>query len=116
MTGRQFILPDGGWLALGRDEKDNVRLAGLKTSGDILLRMSDHPGPTALLRRAEEIYHHHSDALERDLERARGLLVRYAKKVEGRHLPQRIEVQRDTTAETVVADPIGDLDYMQWMI
>lgn len=44
---------DGGWLSLGRDQKENDLVAALKLPGDILLKMPIIPGSTrtaAILR------------------------------------------------------------------
>ncbi|MDH3392712.1 MAG: thiamine biosynthesis protein, partial [Desulfobulbaceae bacterium] len=71
MVGRQFQLPNGGWLALGRDEKENLKVAALAGPDDILLQMEDRPGPTALLRRGSH---------PEDKKHGAGLVVRYARK------------------------------------
>jgi hypothetical protein len=39
------------WLAIGRNESDNKRLAALARDGDILFSARDYPGPAALARR-----------------------------------------------------------------
>lgn len=77
--GRQFLLPGGGWLILGRDEKENGRIENLAQADDALLHPDDWPGPTALLRRALSCYHDES-ARGHDLRRATGLVSRYAKR------------------------------------
>jgi len=77
--GRQFLLPGGGWLILGRDQGENDRIETLAQTDDALLRPDDRPGPAALLRRALHCYadeHRRDD----DLRRAAGLIARYAKK------------------------------------
>ncbi|MDR0477270.1 MAG: thiamine biosynthesis protein [Desulfobulbaceae bacterium] len=77
--GRQFLLPGGGWLILGRDEKENNRIENLAEADDACLRLEARPGPTALLRRASTCYKDES-ARNDDLQRAAGLVVRYARK------------------------------------
>jgi len=77
--GRQFVLPGGGWLILGRDEKENDRIENLAQGADAFLRLETRPGPTALLRRASICYQDESTR-DDDLRRAAGLVVRYAKK------------------------------------
>ena len=47
--GRHFILPEGSLCTIGRNETDNNRLESLAESTDVLLRVSDYPGPTGLL-------------------------------------------------------------------
>lgn len=49
-TGRHFRLPDGSKLVVGRNEKENDRLALLATSTDLLLNPVGTAGPTTLLR------------------------------------------------------------------
>ena len=71
MVGRQFLLPNGGWLSLGRDEKENLKVAAVAEANDIILKMEDRPGPTALLRRGSH---------PEDKKIAAGIVVRYARK------------------------------------
>jgi hypothetical protein len=78
LVGRQFRLPGGGWLILGRDEKDNTRLEELAEKGDMLLWMESRPGPTAILRRAATL---EPEKREQDVRAAASLVVRYAKKM-----------------------------------
>jgi tRNA-uridine 2-sulfurtransferase len=77
LIGRQFQLPGGGWLILGRDEHENEKLANLCQEGDAMLSMESHPGPTAILRRAGSLS---ADKLVEDLKAAASLVVRYGKK------------------------------------
>jgi hypothetical protein len=71
LVGRQFRLPGGGWLAMGRDEAENQRIASLAQPGEVRLGTVDRPGPFALLRYATDP----ADRLA-----AAGLIARYAKK------------------------------------
>lgn len=73
--GRQFILPGGSWLVLGRDERENLALAPLRQPGDLLLQMENWPGPVAILRNL---------ATPADLELAGGLIRHFSRKGEGR--------------------------------
>jgi len=77
--GRQFVLPGGGWLVLGRDEKENDRIGKLVQTADAFLYPYDRPGPAALLRRARDCYPD-GGIRDADLWRAAALIVRYAKK------------------------------------
>ncbi len=79
LLGRQFILPDGFWLILGRNEQENDKLTGLVEEEDILLHMPDRPGPTALLRNAKSRLLS-CDEKDKTLSEAAGLVVRYGKK------------------------------------
>lgn len=76
MVGRQFRLPGGGWLVVGRNEGENDLVLALKQPGDVLLSMTeDWPGPSALLR--------HSGGVK-DLEAAVGLMKMFSRKGAGR--------------------------------
>ena len=82
LVGRQFELPQGAWLILGRNEKENGIVEALAEDNDILLHMPDRPGPTALLRRANQ-HVSPGDSESEILQKAAGLVVRYGKKVKG---------------------------------
>jgi tRNA-specific 2-thiouridylase len=79
LIGRQFVLPGGGWLILGRDEKENDRLADLVREEDAVLLMEDWPGPTAVLKKIDNYAASEMD-LKRDLLYAAGIVVRYGRK------------------------------------
>jgi hypothetical protein len=114
MVGRQFVLPGGGWLVIGRDQRDNEELMRHRQEDDVLLCMVDHPGPTALLRRTSVVYD--DDAkLTADLELAGRLVVRYAKKVEGRHEPQDVQIYRGGGMEARRFDSIEE-EFSQWIV
>ncbi len=74
-VGRQFRLPGGGWLALGRNQEENEVVLSLFRPGDILLQMDDWPGPTGIIRYGD-------DAGDRRL--AAAILKRFAGKGEDR--------------------------------
>ncbi len=115
MTGRQFLLPGGGWLVLGRNEKDNQVLERLKKTDDILIYMHEHPGPTALLRRTDALYDS-AAKLAADKELAMGLVVRYAKKVDGRCRPQVVLVHEGGDISCRRQEPVEGLEYRDWML
>jgi len=115
MTGRQFLLPGGGWLVVGRDEKDNDQLTEFKQDDDILFCMDDHPGPTALLRRTASLYDE-GDKLLSDMEYSRGLVVRYAKKVDGVPQPQIVQVHRGDNVDKVLTPPLDDEVFSDWLL
>ena len=54
LLGRQFLLPHGSWLAVGRNKQENSRIEAQYSSGDYLLRMKERPGPAALLAAWQE--------------------------------------------------------------
>ncbi len=71
LVGRQFRLPTGGWLVVGRNEKENEKIEGLRSSNDWLLQPSVIPGPSAVLRNSRN---------SEELEIAAAIVVRYVKK------------------------------------
>lgn len=80
LLGRQFLLPDGFWLILGRNEKENIKIEAFAEEDDILFHMPDRPGPTALLRyggKSIEAF----ESSDETLKRVASLVVRYGKKV-----------------------------------
>ncbi len=115
MTGRQFLLPGGGWLVLGRDQQDNEQLEKLRKENDIMICMDNHPGPTALLKRCDTLYHN-GEQLESDKLVAMQLVVRYAKKVDGKCEPQVVVIDHGGKVESFLTEPIADVSYRDWMI
>jgi hypothetical protein len=106
MVGRQFKLPGGGWLVVGRDQQDNEKLAGLRMPDDWLLQPSVIPGPTALLR-----YSRNAD----ELEIAAALVARYAKKsalVQGVAI---IIAERYAVSRQIAALALDDSIFQPWM-
>jgi hypothetical protein len=112
--GRQFILPGGGWLILGRDEGENNRIEQLARLDDAFLYPDDRPGPAALLRRALACY---DDAARRDddLRWAVGLIARYAKKMPGRS--ETLVCCRLAGAMIALkGEPLDDALSREWML
>lgn len=75
LVGRQFILPGGSWLILGRDQRENEILAGLQQPGDLFLQMEEWPGPVGVIR---------NFTTQEDLAAAAGLVGHFSRKGEGR--------------------------------
>ncbi len=115
LVGRQFLLPNGGWLMLGRDERDNDKLEFYAEAGDALLGMEERPGPIALLRRASTCYADDS-ALQRDLDYAAGLVVRYGKKVPGGPQSGEVICRLNEEKKTILAEPLADEISREWML
>ncbi|TKB25294.1 thiamine biosynthesis protein [Desulfopila sp. IMCC35006] len=115
LVGRQFILPGGGWLIVGRDEKDNNKLEKLIQAEDARLEMEEWPGPLAVLKKAGSQYPDH-EKLEIDLQLAAALVVRY-----GRKLPENIgkgEVTclLGTSRRLILAAPLADKIFREWQL
>ncbi len=115
LVGRQFLLPGGGWLVLGRNQKDNEKLEKLKQQGDAVLYMENHPGPTAILRRAATLYES-EEKIHGDIQYAAELVVRYGKKIEGQFLPQDVDIYF-RKEKKVLKDitPLQDSLFREWM-
>ena len=75
LMGRQFILPGGSWLVLGRDQRENEALAGMHRPGDLFLQMEDWPGPVGVIR---------NFTTQEDLAAAAGLVRCFSRKGDGR--------------------------------
>ena len=115
LVGRQFIFPGGGWLILGRDEPDNDKLEVLAGSDDAVLWMEERPGPAALLRRAGKWYADASE-MERDLQLAASLVVRYGKKIDGIRPPGEVTCALAESSRIILADPLEDEIFRDWML
>ena len=115
LVGRQFMLPAGGWLIVGRDEKENDRILSLATRDDFVLMEEEWPGPVALLRKAALLYER-EEKLHEDLLRAAGLVVRYGKKVPGAEIRREVTCTRDGKVLKIVAQAPADEEIGDWAI
>jgi len=115
LTGRQFRLPRGDWLILGRNKAENDRIEQLAGRGDWLLKMSDRPGPIALLRWAKQNIA--GSPYEVDIVRlAAGLVARYARKDGDKALPGRVGIYREGVVQILTAEPLQDDLFRNWQI
>ena len=99
LAGRQFRLPHGGWLAVGRDEKENDAVMRLRQPGDLILRAYDRPGPTALLRYCRS---------QEDISVSAALVARYSKKNSGSPLQTTVTVTADHRESLLAAAPLSE--------
>lgn len=113
LVGRQFLLPGGGWLILGRDEKDNEKLEALAQADDALLVMEEWPGPLALLKKAASRYPD-NDVLRSELEYAAGLVVRYGRKVKEGHAEQQVTCTLGGNRQVLEVGPLADEVFCDW--
>ncbi|NLX19691.1 MAG: thiamine biosynthesis protein [Desulfobulbus sp.] len=90
--GRQFKPDEDIWFILGRDERENNRLASLRGPDDWLVNMTSRPGPLGLVRHAQKTLAR-SAAKKELISRLAGLVVRFGKK--GRDSQERAEVAFD---------------------
>jgi tRNA-uridine 2-sulfurtransferase len=115
LIGRHFLLPRGGWLVLGRDEKENQKLEKLRQQDDTMFSMEKRPGPTALLRRRASASLE-EDKLREDLQFAASLVVRYGKKMPMGFWKAEVDVIRNEEKEILVVEPLADTVYNGWML
>ncbi len=115
LIGRQFLLPGGGWLIVGRDEKDNNRLEKLAKAEDAVLFMDDWPGPLAVLKKAGS-YYLDEIKLEKDLELAASLVVRYAKKLPEGLSKGKVTCTLGHNRRIIHAEPLADDVFRDWAV
>ncbi len=115
LIGRQFLLPNRGWLVLGRDEKENDQLEALQEPGDIKLWIEERPGPVALLRRAAEFYQD-VQSCRTDTHYAAGLIARYAKKIDGHPAAGTVVIEENTIRTEQLSKPLDDDSFRDWII
>ena len=113
LIGRQFILPGGGWLIVGRDEKDNDRLEKLAQAEDAVLLMEEWPGPLAVLKKAGSQYPD-KEKLDRDIELAASLVVRYARKLPENTTKGEVTCTLGTSRQVIPAEPLADDIFREW--
>ncbi len=106
LVGRQFSLPSGAWLAVGRTEQENEKIEGLRQPGDWLLKTAEIPGPSAILRYSVE---------PEELETAAAIVVRYAKKSAVGLEPVKIIAEKDTLQQHLEARPLDDTVLKPWL-
>ncbi|MGW8194580.1 MAG: thiamine biosynthesis protein [Desulforhopalus sp.] len=115
LVGRQLVLPSGGWLIIGRDEKDNDKLAKLAQSEDAVLLMEKWPGPTALLKKASVNYQDRN-SLDRDLQLAAALVVRYGKKMADDSLDREVTCTLGDDRWGVSSPPFVGDSFRKWIM
>ena len=116
LVGRQFRLPGGHWLILGRNEQENTILEALCGIDDWLLYMPKRPGPTGLLRRARSTVTGAVDKKEL-IYRICGLIVRYGRKIDGKLLPGEVVFKGNGNQELLAAaPPLDDEVFRGWIV
>ncbi len=97
-VGRQFRLPGGGIMALGRHHDENQQLERLILTDDLVLKMTNRPGPTAILR---------NSSADEDVRLAAALVVRYGKKPPaGETVGAEVTVTSGKESYSLTAEPI----------
>lgn len=115
LVGRQLVLPGGGWLILGRDEKENIRMEKLVSDDDATFFMEERPGPYGVLRKAATCYADVSQQ-EADIKFAASLVVRYGKKVKTGPKGHDVGVSVGGQAYDIFAEPLEDKIFQSWIL
>ena len=115
LLGRQFRLPGGHWLILGRNEQENDRLTEFCEPDDWLLYMPERPGPTALLRRGSTLI---TSPVEQEeiLSWVKGLVVRYGKKIRGEYPAGEVLFQEGGDQKMLPAKVLADKVFQGWPV
>lgn len=115
LVGRQFLLPGGGWLILGRNKEENRLLQTMVRMEDAVLSIPVRPGPTAILRRAAICYDHPDD-LRKDLYLAASLVVRFGRKINDAAARVEVCVTLGNQSEVLAALPLADHLFQGWLL
>lgn len=115
LIGRQLLLPGGGWLVLGRDEKDNDRLEQLAQPDDALLYMEEWPGPAALLKKAKTRYTD-PEVLKKYLELCAALVVRYGKKLPDNQEEAEVSCFLGGKRAVIASAPFTGEEFRSWIM
>jgi tRNA-specific 2-thiouridylase len=105
LVGRQFKLPSGGWLVVGRNESENIKIEDLRQPGDWLLWPDDFPGPSVILRHSEN---------DEELQLAASILVRYAKKADTALGKIKVMAKKDDNVIQLDTVPLEDDTFLAW--
>lgn len=115
LLGRQFRLPGGHWLILGRNKQENENLTSLCNADDWLLYMPERPGPTALLRRGSTLITS-PDERKEILGWVKGLVIRYGKKIRGEYPAGKVLFQAGETQNILFAEALPDEVFQDWIV
>ncbi|MDY0390905.1 MAG: thiamine biosynthesis protein [Desulfobulbus oligotrophicus] len=113
--GRQFKLDKDVWFILGRDERENNRLASLRGTDDWLVSMTSRPGPLGLVRHAQSMLAR--SAAEREMiPRLAGLVVRFGKKgCDGRESAE-VVFDKGDEQELDIFSPVTEEEVNSWRV
>jgi len=105
LTGRQFKLPTGGWLAVGRNQQENEKLENMLQPGDRLIWPDDFPGPSVILRNSTN---------NEDLQYAASILLYYSKKAVTVQGKVKLMAKIDGKVVQFDAVPLIDDTFLSW--
>jgi len=103
--GRHFRLPGGAKAVVGRTQRENEMLAGLKAPGDILVKVEKIPGPLVLFCGAEA---------GEDLELAAGLAAAYSDAPPG--APVRVNAADNGQERVFQITTNGKEHFKAWLV
>jgi tRNA U34 2-thiouridine synthase MnmA/TrmU len=115
LLGRQFVLPGGGWLIVGRDERENNILAKLAGEEDAVLLMEEWPGPTVVVKKAASHYPPGTE-LANALALAAALVVRYGKKLPQEQATGEVTCILGNSRQLISAGPLADDTLQKWRL
>ena len=102
---RQFRLPDGGRIIVGRNRLDNIALKALREQGKTILHTVNIPGPTAAVL---------GEIPESDLYRAASIIADYGDKGPLPDIIVKVITPEETREITV--NPLPRDTYQDWML
>ncbi len=102
---RQFRLPEGGRIIVGRNRADNLALKALTAQGRTILHTVNVPGPTAVFL---------GEFTEGDLQRAAGIIADYGDK--GSRAEITVKLVSPTGARDFPIAPLPRATYTEWML
>ncbi len=98
LQGRQYRLPSGAWLCMGRKQAENEVIEAQQSGDDLLIKAAQRPGPSGLLRFSKGVADH---------ELAAAIVARYLKKTDATVQEMRI-LQSDGRSEIITVTPALD--------
>jgi tRNA U34 2-thiouridine synthase MnmA/TrmU len=104
-TGRHFRIADRVKVIVGRNQGDNLRIEKFAKDPDLLIRMSDYPGPTTLVPGGCD---------EAEAQIAASLCVLYGDAPDGE--PARLTMTRFGTSRTMESLPADRESALPWII
>ncbi|PID74964.1 MAG: thiamine biosynthesis protein [Desulfobacterales bacterium] len=114
LVGRQMMLPGGGWLIVGRDEKENDKLLKLVQPGDVQLYMEEWPGPAAILKKVSE--YPGEDARKEKIQLAASLVVSYGKKLPPGVMSREVTCRQANDEWKITSKPCSEGNYRDWVL
>lgn len=114
-VGRQFKFDENVWCILGRDERENTRLASFRSPDDWLVRMTSRPGPLGLVRHARTTVAGSPEEVD-VIRRLAGLVVRYGKKGLSSDETAEVTIDKGDVQEQGIFAPLSDEQFASWRI